>query len=205
MESCKLEVEAAWDIVESLSPQHNAYGYRFYPDKVKGEGFFIAAFKKNTGAGNVFEQRVQKLRPEKIAAKEIEILKPWLKNPGDFFFIKQKEDIIAMPLTLQNELAVIQAALYIKKAGVKMGAIIRDELIPDHELAVSTIITPGVSTIAIDVETALQYLRRQDIKIDAAAKGWALLTSGQLPLGWVKILANRVNNYYPREWRIVNK
>ena len=86
-----------------------------------------------------------------------------------------------------------------------MGAIIRDELPPDHELARSAIMTPAVSTIAIDVETALQYLRRQDIKIDAAAKGWALLTSGQLPLGWVKILANRVNNYYPREWRIVNK
>ncbi len=205
VESCKLQTESAWNIVETQSPQHNAYGYRFYPDKVKGEGFFIAAFKKNEGTGNMFEQRAQKSRLEKIAAREIETLKPWLKNPGDFFFIKQKEDIIAMPLTLQNELAVIQAALYIKKAGVKMGAIIRDELIPDHELAVSTIITPGVSTIAVDVETALQYLRRQDIKIDAAAKGWALLTCGQLPLGWVKILANRVNNYYPKEWRIVNK
>ena len=205
VDSCKLTVKEEWNIVETRSAQHNAYGYRFYPDKVKGEGFFIAAFKKNAGAGNVFYQRAQKSRPEKMAAKEIEILKPWLKTYGDFFFIKQKEDIITMPLTLQNEQAVIQAALYIKKAGVKMGAIIRDELIPDHELAVSTIINPEVLTVAVDVETALQYLRRQEIKIDTTVKGWALLTCGQLPLGWVKILANRVNNYYPKEWRIVNK
>ena len=110
-----------------------------------------------------------------------------------------------MPVHLQNELAAIQSSLYIKKAGVKMGVIIRDELIPDHELAVSTIIVPDIPSIAVDLETALKYLRRQEIKIDTPIKGWALVTHGQLPLGWVKILPNRVNNYYPKEWRIVNK
>ena len=41
------QLKKDWKIVETKSSQHNAYGYRFYPDKVKGEGFFIAAFKKN--------------------------------------------------------------------------------------------------------------------------------------------------------------
>ncbi len=205
VDSCMLSVKAEWNIVETQSAQENAYGYRFYPDKIKGEGFFIAAFKKTVDAGNWLEQRVQKSKSEKLSAKEIEILKPWLKEPENFFFIKQKGDIIAMPLHLQNELAVMQAALYIKKAGVKMGAIIRDELIPDHELAVSTIISPSVSAINVGVETALQYLRRQEIKIATIIKGWALINYGQLPLGWVKILPNRINNYYPKEWRIVNK
>ena len=35
-----------WGIVETVSEKEKAFGYRFYPDKVKGEGFFIAAFKK---------------------------------------------------------------------------------------------------------------------------------------------------------------
>ncbi|WP_332911045.1 methyltransferase RsmF C-terminal domain-like protein [Algoriphagus boritolerans] len=32
--------------------------------------------------------------------------------------------------------------------------------------------------------------------------GWVLLTYQNLPLGWVKNLGNRVNNYFPKEWRI---
>ena len=110
-----------------------------------------------------------------------------------------------MPLHLQQELAFLQSALYIKKAGVKLGTIIRDELIPDHELALSTIINKNCTAVEVDIVNALQYLRKQDIKIEVAPKGWALITYRQLPLGWVKILLNRVNNYYPKEWRIVNK
>ena len=122
-----------------------------------------------------------------------------------FFFIKQNEDIIAMPLHLHNDLAAIQNSLYIKKAGVKMGAVIRNELIPDHELALSTIINETIPSVTVDLQTALQYLRKQEIKIECSLKGWALIKYQQLPLGWVKILPNRINNYYPKEWRILNK
>jgi NOL1/NOP2/fmu family ribosome biogenesis protein len=81
----------------------------------------------------------------------------------------------------------------------------RTELIPDHQLALSTIINPSLNSIETEREIALQYLRRQEIKIDSSVKGWALLTYKQLPLGWMKVLANRINNYYPKEWRILNK
>jgi NOL1/NOP2/fmu family ribosome biogenesis protein len=95
--------------------------------------------------------------------------------------------------------------LYIKKAGVKAGSIIRNELIPDHELALSNIISNTIPSIEVDKETALQYLRRQEINTHTSLKGWVLLTRQQLPLGWVKILPNRINNYYPKDWRILNK
>jgi NOL1/NOP2/fmu family ribosome biogenesis protein len=140
-----------------------------------------------------------------LVAKEIDIVKPYLKNKDDFFFIKQKEDVIAMPNHLENDLATIQFSLYIKKAGVKLGSIIRNELIPDHELALSAIINGTLPSVEVDKETALQYLRRQEIKIASDIKGWALLTHQHLPLGWVKVLPNRINNYYPKDWRIFNK
>ena len=70
----------------------------------------------------------------------------------------------------------MQSCLYIKKAGVKLGTIIRNELIPDHELAVRTIISPSLPVAEVDLADALQYLRRQEIKIDAAVKGWALIS-----------------------------
>jgi 16S rRNA C967 or C1407 C5-methylase (RsmB/RsmF family) len=45
-EAIQLQVKPEWNIVETITYETNAFGYRFYPDKVKGEGFFIAAFKK---------------------------------------------------------------------------------------------------------------------------------------------------------------
>ena len=110
-----------------------------------------------------------------------------------------------MQKIFEEDLIAIQNSLYIKKAGIKLGTIIRNELIPDHELAVSTVINESITSIEVDEAAALQYLRRQDITVDTTLKGWALIKYQQLPLGWIKILPNRINNYYPKEWRILNK
>lgn len=215
LEAVKLETQESWGIVETVSGTLGSFGYRFYPDKVKGEGFFIAAFKKpaSTEINNEVKShpsantkaKVKNNKDAFVTAKEAETLQPYLLNAADLFFIKQNEEVIALPVHFQNDLAVIRSALYIKKAGVKLGAIIRDELIPAHDLAVSTIINGAVPKIEIDKETALQYLRKTDIQVETGIRGWVLLTHRQLPLGWIKIMANRCNNYYPKEWRILNK
>jgi NOL1/NOP2/fmu family ribosome biogenesis protein len=36
-----------------------------------------------------------------------------------------------------------------------------------------------------------------------ADKGWNLIRHCGLNLGWAKVLPNRLNNYYPGEWRIL--
>jgi NOL1/NOP2/fmu family ribosome biogenesis protein len=140
-----------------------------------------------------------------FTAKEIEAVKPYLANADNYFFIKQNEEAIALPKHLEDDLTFIQSALYIKKAGVRLGTIIRNELIPSHELAVSNMIDPAVAKLEVDNETALQYLRKADINVAFAIKGWVLLTYQQLPMGWIKILPTRINNYYPAAWRILNK
>jgi 16S rRNA C967 or C1407 C5-methylase (RsmB/RsmF family)/NOL1/NOP2/fmu family ribosome biogenesis protein len=213
VESIQLKVEERWGIVETVSEKTGSFGYRFYPDKVKGEGFFITAFKKpyNTEPNSEIKNhpsatpRTKGKIKQAFTAKEIETVKPYLVNAADYFYIKQHEEVIALPLHLENELALIQSALYIKKAGVRLGTIIRNELIPAHDLAVSNIIHPSVPKMDVDTETALQYLRKMDITVESAVKGWVLLTCQQLPIGWIKIMANRTNNYYPPAWRILNK
>ncbi len=209
VESVKLKVMDSWRIVETVSEKSGSFGYRFYPDKVKGEGFFIAAFKKADCAEAAGENKIQKTKSRNkaslVTAKEIEALEPYLIDTDDWFFIKQNEETIALPNHLENDLAIIQSSLYIKKAGVKLGAIIRNELIPAHELAVSNFIKTTIPKVEVNKETALQYLRKVDINIESAIKGWALLTCQQLPLGWIKMMANRTNNYYPKEWRIIHK
>ncbi|MEO6252218.1 MAG: RNA methyltransferase [Ferruginibacter sp.] len=216
--SLQLAIEASWGIVETISEKEKAYGYRFYPDRVKGEGFFIAAFKKGfsgiEGYGEVKikkskiksqKSKVKSKKKDILTDKEGEGLRPYLENVSDLFFIKQNEELIAMPIHLENDLAVIQSSLYIKKAGVKLGTMIRNELIPAHDLAVSTIINNNIPVIDVDMETALQYLRKEELKIQSGTKGWVLLTHQHLPIGWIKVMPNRINNYYPAAWRILNK
>ena len=208
VESLQLKVDQVWSIVETVSEISGAYGYRFYPDKVKGEGFFIAAFKKPLNSLAITEGKSQKGKPKNkqaVTAGEIETIKPLLIQADNFFYLKQNEEVVAVPGYFENDLVSIQSALYIKKAGVKLGTIIRNELIPSHELAVSNMLAASIPKIEISLETALQYLRRHDISLQTEMRGWVLITYQQLPLGWVKVMPNRTNNYYPREWRILNK
>lgn len=206
LSSTDISIQPEWNIVATKSRKHGAVGYRFYPDKIKGEGFFIAIFTKGGKTVSECQAAKYKSKSEKLNAKDAGVVKPYLKDGENFFFIKQHDEVIALPNHLETELAAIQFSLYIKKAGVTLGSIIRNQLIPAHALALSTVYNSNLPQIEIDKETALQYLRRQEIKISTGVlKDWVLLTYINLPLGWIKILPNRINNYYPKDWRIFNK
>ncbi len=198
----RLNIDAAWGIVEVKSEKHNAYGYRFFPDKVKGEGFFLACFRKS--ADDVQARKpAKRSRLQKTSKAEDAIIRPWLKNDAAVQLWKQGDLIIAFPQVLEQELLMIADVAYIRKAGVLMGKIAGKELVPDHALAVSTIVSGEIVAISLKKEEALQYLRKEEVIIASPRKGWALIQYQQVNLGWVKLLGNRINNYYPSGWRIL--
>ena len=221
-ESIQLQINPEWNIIETITKQTNAYGYRFYPNKVKGEGFFIAAFKKTNPTPNAKQTTPNAKQPTPNAKQttpntkhqtinkqpqtpnDKQEITNWLSTK-DISFFPWKDDIIAFPENLINEIPVLQSALYIKKAGVNMGSLIRNELIPSHELAMSTLLNPEIAAVSLDLNKALQFLRLETIEKDFDGTGWMLMKYAGLPLGFIKSLPNRINNYYPREWRILNK
>lgn len=200
----KLTIKSEWNIVETISPEHNVHGYRFYPDQLKGEGFFIAAFKKN-GTASVEKNERLKSKPKLANSEETAIIRTYVNDQAELAFFKWHDEVIAVPASLLIDVMLLQACLYLKKAGVKIGSVIRSELIPDHEFALSNLLADSIASVEVDHTTAMQYLRRQDISIDTSLIGWVLITFQKIPLGWVKILPNRINNYYPKNWRILNK
>jgi 16S rRNA C967 or C1407 C5-methylase (RsmB/RsmF family)/NOL1/NOP2/fmu family ribosome biogenesis protein len=202
--SIRLSINQAWGIEETVSEKHHCYGYRFYPDKVKGEGFFITVFKKDDAA-HTENYKKATAKPTLANKREIDIAANYLTPNELFSFLKFQDDVLAIPTVLLEEVLTLQQNLYIKKAGVNMGSIIRNELIPSHEWALSTVAAGILPRMEVDETTALDYLRRKDIVIDTGLRGWTLLVYADLPLGLVKILPNRLNNYYPKEWRILNK
>jgi len=201
--SLRIRLDPCWNVVESLSA-HKAYGYRFYPDKVKGEGFFIAAFKREDDV-DISRQPVNKDKLQLLTQNELNIIKTFVDHGLSLHYIKWKDDVLALPGGVFDNLGLIQSNLYLKKAGINIGSIIRNELIPSHELAMSTILNNNLPFIETDKATASKYLRRQELNIVTSLTGWVLLKYNKLPIGWIKILPNRINNYYPKEWRILNK
>jgi NOL1/NOP2/fmu family ribosome biogenesis protein len=54
-------------------------------------------------------------------------------------------------------------------------------------------------------EEAIHYLRKEEVKTEVSTKGWAIAKYENQNLGWMKILQNRINNYYPAAWRILKR
>ncbi|MEO6631322.1 MAG: RsmB/NOP family class I SAM-dependent RNA methyltransferase, partial [Mucilaginibacter sp.] len=129
MESIRIPIYKEWGIVETQSPEHKAWGYRFYPGKVKGEGLFAACLKKKEPAD---ELPMAKTRGhQKLALQEIELIKKYIIEPDAFYYNKVNDDWLAISREHKESLDTLQRHLYIKKSGVRIGKLMGNDLIPD--------------------------------------------------------------------------
>lgn len=199
MENIPLQLPADWNIVATTS-KSGATGYRFYPDKVKGEGFFISCFRKGEGS----ERRYKMAKPDIATAKEKDFLASYI-NLDQLEVLKQGETLFTLPKTLVEAFSVIQANLYLQYAGTTLGEIMKNKLVPDHALALSGLLIPNVPRYELGLEEAIKYLQRADLSIDPPVKGWQVVTYQNQVLGWINALPNRINNYYPKEMRILKQ
>ena len=198
-ESCQLSALSQWGIT-AVQSNSGAYGYRFWPDKVKGEGFFLACFKKSDGENDdLFRYRK---KPEVATKKEIEFIDRWVKT-DDKEFIKYENTVYAWPVHLVKDFSFLLEQLRVIYSGVLVGELMRDKLVPAHSLAMSMITSESIGKITLDYSQAIQYLQRKELIIEIENKGWQLVTYQGFCLGWVNVLPNRINNYYPKELRIL--
>lgn len=201
--SIEIDVDERWGIVQTLSPVHKNSGYRFYPYLLDGEGFFISCFKKTGDEASVFlTGKKNNVKPDK---KLEAVASQWVQAGIDIRFYRHELQLFAMlPATLELFLQ-LQQVLNIRKAGVKIGDMARDEIVPDHALALSVIKNHELPLVELEKEQALDYLRRVDFETGNLPRGWIMAGYRGLALGWIKSLGNRINNYYPKEWRIRSK
>jgi NOL1/NOP2/fmu family ribosome biogenesis protein len=48
----------------------------------------------------------------------------------------------------------------------------------------------------------LRFLKKEEISLPVAERGWYIVRYDGLGLGWVKSIGNRFNNYLPKNQRI---
>jgi 16S rRNA C967 or C1407 C5-methylase (RsmB/RsmF family)/NOL1/NOP2/fmu family ribosome biogenesis protein len=175
-------------------------GYGFYPNKVRGEGFFISAIRK-TGKQEVSHVKYQKnngLRPDKddtkVAEEWTDISKERLLKSGD--------GVVSVSCGIDDYLHLYKN-LKIIKAGTNVFVVKNKNYLPSHELALSRQLKPGVfPDIGIELSEALSYMRRDNFNLFNTPKGWNIVRYKGINLGFVNNLGNRLNNYFPVEWRI---
>lgn len=202
-ETIPLSPNPDWKIIETRSDRAGAYGYRFYPDKTQGEGFYISVMQKKDAAetrkGYLNIKRSAKA--ERVSRKTEIQLKDWIQDDKVSCF-QIGDAVHGLPAQMTGDLDILKNALYLKKAGIRMGKEGENDWIPDHELALANILSVKPACVDFKRTEALQFLRGEPLETIAGDKGWRLIRYMGMGLGWVKMLDKRVNNYYPASWRV---
>jgi 16S rRNA C967 or C1407 C5-methylase (RsmB/RsmF family)/NOL1/NOP2/fmu family ribosome biogenesis protein len=202
-----LNPEPEWKIIGTKSDKSGAFGYRFYPDKVMGEGFFLSVIQKkdSTGSGSALVEQGRaknKKRKQTMIAKSIERqLGNWMKE-GTLNYVQIGDAVHAMPPDMIYDFEMLKNCLYLKKAGIRIGKAGENDWIPDHELALADILRNDIPCMELSLPDALRFLSGESLDDLTSEKGWNLVSYMGHPMGWVKWLDRRMNNYYPKSWRI---
>lgn len=201
-ESVKLEIPEEWNIIQSVTKIGNGelYGYRFYPHRIKGEGFFISVLRK-TESQETSSSR-EKVLFTAASSKEKNEVSNWLVNAEKFDFIRRGDHILAVPKIHTESVHKLTRALNCVQYGIPV-ADTGKGMKPLHELSISNHLNKeAFHQTELSKEDALKFLAKEDVKVVSTHKGISLMTYQGVPIGWMNLLGNRANNLYPKEWRI---
>jgi 16S rRNA C967 or C1407 C5-methylase (RsmB/RsmF family)/NOL1/NOP2/fmu family ribosome biogenesis protein len=206
-EPVRIPLDESWGIVESSVETEDGtfFGYRFFPHKVEGEGFFITVLKRPDSASTQEPGRIKDFKHPVLKAvgdRESEALDQELDFDGSGKYYLLNDSYFRINREFYRHFEKIAQALSLRYFGVELGKKQKNEWIPSHEWALSILPKKGFSQVELTYEQALDFLRKNDQSFEDLPKGWILFTYQNLPLGWGKNLGNRLNNNYPKEWRI---
>jgi len=197
MSPVKMDSPADWGVTPT------GLGYQCYPHRLKGEGFYISLFRKLNGKSALIKPARKNRKLGELSKKQQQEIIHWVDNPEELtFYIEKDGSVLCIPEENEEEFHVLGAAL---PAGVwcfEAGQFKGDNFLPSHALALSTVVSKSVPSVDLSRDTSLHFLKKENIMLENADKGWLLMRYEGLGLGWVKNLGNRVNNYLPKEWRI---
>ena len=173
-------------------------GFQFLPGITKGEGFFISVMRIYGGREKLkVPKRIRKLRFNEWDGDS----SSFLKNQNKNYVIE--ESIHSFPEQFETILKSIVWDLNPIKIGCEIGQEIKGKIKHSHELSFSNELIPDAfDTIDVSYEEAIRFLQKKVLSEVPNIESWGLVSYKKQPLGWVKKVGGRLNNYYPKEFRI---
>lgn len=197
-ESLKLDI-SGYDGIREID-YDGIYGYGFYPGLIKGEGLFISVLRK-TGRQNISSEKSKKISDSRLTREERSVALEWtLFKEGSL--TKARDEVISFPGT-QEDYSMLSKRLRMISPGTRIFSEKQGKYLPSHELAMSVFLKKNIfPSISLDLSASLSYLHRETIGPGNSEKGWNLISYREVTLGLVNNIGNRLNNYYPMDWRI---
>ena len=186
-----LDMPASWKIHHRQGAR--GHFYRLLPHRIHGEGLTLSMWQKtdNTPSWEARKsQRRDSLTPTK-SAKNLSFPAGQIWTNGKTYYVARAEDTTS-----------IHSLLYRIRGHplICLGKFDRrDQLIPDITLAQQMTFPLPYESVQVDPEMAHQYIRRQKLPALGPSGTWQCLTVDNLPLGWIKNVDRRANNYYPKQ------
>lgn len=212
-----IKTDPTWNITGNLMEGSNLPVYHFIPGHTRGEGFFLALLRKADDSDDEYEasdtksgkrgkkkQTNAKGNASSVSKAQMTNAKGWLKSDAGLSVVTEDNFIRALPNEHINDIEQLRQNLKVMQAGVEIGEVKGNDVIPSHALAMSDAMSDeAFERYDICYEQAIAYLRKEAITLpDNVRRGYVLLTYRGIPLGFVKNVGNRANNMYPQEWRI---
>ena len=184
--------------IESIFPGilKTKNGLVFFPHRIQGEGFYISLLQKKDG-----DQIPVKKVSDKIDTPFKKHLVRYLKNEELFSALLKDDRLFAIPNAHLNSLNTLNRNLYVRLAGIYMGDFKGDDFIPSSAIALSLQLKEDQPSKELTEMEAIEYLKGGNLNLEIP-KGWSLVNFKSFQLGWIKNVGTRINNYYPKEWRI---
>lgn len=190
-EPIELPLDPTWGVLRSTV--EDGWGYRCYPHRVRGEGFFLALLRK-PGTPQVHEhQRTQQAGTRRPS---------WIRSDAAVRLIESQDVLFAQPAAWSKDMNRIASVLRVTSPGVPVAERKGSDLVPHAAAALSALLdASAVQVIDLAPHPAQAYLRGEPIPA-SDARGPALVTCQGHALGWVHGAGNRWNNRWPAPWRV---
>ncbi len=190
------------DVMGNADITASDVGYRFYPHKTKGEGFFMAVLRKNTHPTRSLKNKNDGKKASKITNRNF--TPPLsLLNPERWEILIDNNQINAYDKSRLDDFCILKKHLKCMHTGILLGELKGKDFIPATCVALSKMLDKeSVESVEVNYVTAISFLRKEAIQLPETGRGYILICYKQQALGWVKNVGNRCNNIYPQEWRI---
>ncbi|MFI3322296.1 MAG: SAM-dependent methyltransferase [Rikenellaceae bacterium] len=213
VENFEIQKSDSWTMLQTVECGVDCY--KFMPHLTRGEGLFMAAVRKLSPTKEInFSGSKKKTKTkgkaknegfDAISKEEMAIASKYILNSENFNFLKFNEKVHIVDSDWVNMLSYIKERLYLLYYGVEIGEFFGKTLKPAHPLALSVHLNrESVPMVEVEKEVALEFLRKKSIDAEPFSEGINLVCFEGQPIGYVKRIGARVNNLFPKEYRILN-
>jgi 16S rRNA C967 or C1407 C5-methylase (RsmB/RsmF family)/NOL1/NOP2/fmu family ribosome biogenesis protein len=189
---------------DEICSDKDYFYHHFYPHKTMGSGFFIAVLKKVRSLDYIETFNTKSFQFDYFKCPNF--LEKFLKNSNEFTVLNENNEWIVLPKKMLEILFFLYPILKIKQKGIVLGKMLnKEKIIFDYSFALSNIINKlAFQKIELNLSEAISYLKKNDLQIVLADNigEQALVYFENIPLGWVKILENKLKNQLPLDQRL---